>query len=223
MNNKNLKISILVGVAVIAILGAGGYLYLQTTQPTKAPVVVLPKTTTPSLANQPETNQPTVSPNQAPTTTPTDTSKAPINTPPTNTSTSVNNTPKTPTTSAATPNLTGTNNGSGTPTNTPTVSTSAYKDGQYSANGNYVSPGGAQSIGLTATIKEGKISQIQMTSKATDAKSERYQNSFKDGVSGIVVGKSLDGNLDPGTVNGSSLTREGFVQAIEAIKIQASK
>ena len=219
MNNKNLKISILVGVAVIAILGAGGYLYLQSIQPTKAPVVVLPKTTTPSLANQPETTQPTVSPNQAPTTTPTDTSKAPISTPPTNTSTGASNTPKTPTTSAATPNLTGTNNGSGT----PTVSTSAYKDGQYSANGNYVSPGGAQSLDLTATIKEGKIAQIQMTSKATDAKSERYQNAFKDGVSGIIVGKSLDDNLDPGTVNGSSLTHKGFVQAIEAIKIQASK
>lgn len=198
MNNKNLILPIIIGVAVVVILGAGGYWYFQSVQSTKAPVVVLPKTTTPSLANQPETTAPALSSNQ------------------------LANSTQTPTANTSTPSPTGTNSALTTPTNTPSISISAYKDGRYNATGGYISPGGAQSLDLTTTIKDGKIADIQMVSKATDAKSERYQNIFKEGVSGIIVGKSLDDNLDPGTVNGSSLTHKGFVQAMESIKTQAS-
>jgi len=187
MNNKNLITYTLIGVAVIVILGAGGYWYFQSTQPAKTPVVVLPKTTTPSLANQPETKQPTVNSNQL-----------------------VNST-KTP---AISPNTTET---------TPPTSTVKYKDGQYTATGNYISPGGAQSLDIIATIKDSKITDLQMTPKAIDPKSDRYQNLFKDSISGVIVGKSLSDNLDPGAVNGSSLTHTGFAQAMEAIKVQASK
>ncbi len=103
------------------------------------------------------------------------------------------------------------------------ASTSKYKDGSYTANGQYISPEGTETLGVTAAIKDGKISAITITPKAADSKSIRYQGFFKDGISGVAVGKSLDQDLDPGVVNGSSLTGAGFVQAMDAIKLLAQK
>jgi uncharacterized protein with FMN-binding domain len=179
MNNKNLVTYTLIGVALIVILGAGGYWYFQSTQPTKAPVIVLPKTSTPSVANQPEVNQPAISSNQL-----------------------VNN--------------------NGKMESDKSARSVMYRDGQYTATGNYVSPGGAQALDIKATLKDGVITNLEMTTKATDPKSERYQNIFKQSISGVIIGKPLNDNLDPGLLNGSSLTHTGFTQAIEAIKVQAA-
>jgi uncharacterized protein with FMN-binding domain len=215
MDNKKLITPILIGVAVVILLGAGGFWYYQSTLPVQAPVVTLPKTSTPSPANQPETTQPSVTTNQLANPSSDQTATSTTTTAPTTTTPAPSGT--TTTTPAQTPTSTPTQ----APASTPITTTSAYKNGTYSASGSYSSPGGTQSLDLAATISDGKITQIQMTSKATDAKSERYQSLFKDGISGIIVGKSLDDDLDPGVVNGSSLTQNGFVQAINSIKTQA--
>ena len=164
-------------MAVIVILGAAGIWYYQSSKPAQNPVVTLPKSTTPSLANQPQTTQPSVTPNQM----------------------------------------------AGNTSSNSTSSSAHYKDGQYSATGNYNSPGGAQAIDVTATIKDDKITDLTVTPKPSDPKSERYQTQFSQSISGVIVGKSLNDNLDPGNVNGSSLTHAGFVQAIDQIKQQASQ
>jgi len=109
----------------------------------------------------------------------------------------------------------------GTPSIPSSTSAKGYKNGKFLADGNYTSPEGAETVGVELTIAENKISSVVITPKATDKKSIRYQGLFADGIKGVIVGKSLDENLDPGTVNGSSLTGKGFVQAVENIKQQA--
>ena len=108
-------------------------------------------------------------------------------------------------------------------TNTPTAPTTKYKDGSYVATGSYTSPAGAEDVSVQATLKDDKITVVSITPKATNSKSIRYQESFSEGISGKIVGKSLDENLNPGVVNGSSLTATGFVQAMNAIKLQAAQ
>jgi uncharacterized protein with FMN-binding domain len=103
------------------------------------------------------------------------------------------------------------------------TSSSTYKDGSYTAKGDYISPGGAESVEVLAVLKDGKISDVTVTPKGNDAKSLRYETMFAQGIKGVIVGKSLNDNLNPGVVNGSSLTGAGFAQAMDAIKLQAAQ
>lgn len=113
-----------------------------------------------------------------------------------------------------------------TPTSSNSESSSSsnsgtYKDGTYTANGSYVSPGGKQSIDVTITLNENKIQSVNVTPKGIDPTSQQHEQDFADGIADIVVGKSIDSNFDVSRVNGSSLTGLGFKQAIENIKTQA--
>ncbi len=93
-------------------------------------------------------------------------------------------------------------------------------DGDYSAEGSYSNPGGQSEVQVDLTITDGKIADIKVTPGATNLTSRSYQQKFAGGISGEVVGKSLD-ELDVSKVSGSSLTSQGFNQAIEQIKADA--
>ena len=99
---------------------------------------------------------------------------------------------------------------------------SAYEDGSYTASGTYASPAGPESVAVTVTVKDSKVTAVAVQKNATNPTSLQFQTLFADGISAKIVGKSLDeiGNLGP--VNGSSLTPKGFSAALEAIKGQAS-
>lgn len=118
-------------------------------------------------------------------------------------------------TTAGTPTTANTPTGTGTP-----VSTSPYKDGTYTATGNYVSPGGKQAISVTVVLAGGKVADVTVTPAATDATSDKYQDKFVSGIKQQVVGKSIDA-LNVGVVSGSSLTAGGFNDALTKIKAQA--
>lgn len=100
------------------------------------------------------------------------------------------------------------------------VSSLAYKDGSYSASGNYVSPGGPREIDLTVTLSGDTITDVVFVGKATDPTSKRFQGEFADGYKAMIVGKNID-EVVLTKVSGSSLTPKGFNDALGKIKAEA--
>jgi hypothetical protein len=112
----------------------------------------------------------------------------------------------------------------GSSTDSSATSTSddatSYKDGTYSADGSYVSPGGQEEIAVTITVKDDLITAVSVKTVAADAEGAQYEAQFASGISAVAVGKSL-GSLNVGSVAGSSLTSQGFNQALATIQSSA--
>lgn len=100
------------------------------------------------------------------------------------------------------------------------AATGEYKDGTYEAEGSYQSPAGEETVGVSLTLADGKVSAVTVTPQATDSNSVRFQGEFKDGISSEIVGKDL-AEIEVSKVAGSSLTSGGFNQAVETIKTEA--
>lgn len=98
--------------------------------------------------------------------------------------------------------------------------TGAYKDGTYTATGNYQSPAQREEIEITLTVTDGVVTDAEFVSKATHPTSKLMQGKFAGGFEEAVVGKNIDG-LKLTVVNGSSLTPKGFMDALSKIKTQA--
>lgn len=101
------------------------------------------------------------------------------------------------------------------------AASSSYKDGTYSATGNYVSPGGAREIEVSITIADGKITDSTFVGKAEDPQSKRFQGEFSQGYKAMIVGKNID-EVELTKVSGSSLTPQGFNDALTKIKTEAA-
>lgn len=97
----------------------------------------------------------------------------------------------------------------------------AYRDGTYSADGHYTSPNGPETVGVTLTLKSGIVTDVQITEHPTSANTRLFQKHFAAGIKDVVVGKKLD-DLNVGVVAGSSLTGQGFNDAVSVIKGEAS-
>jgi uncharacterized protein with FMN-binding domain len=97
---------------------------------------------------------------------------------------------------------------------------SEYKDGIYSAQGTYVSPGGSREIGLTITLENGVVTDTTFEGNAQDPQSKRFQGEFGDNYAPLIVGKDIN-DVTLTKVSGSSLTPKGFTDALEKIKTQA--
>ncbi len=98
---------------------------------------------------------------------------------------------------------------------------SPYADGQYSAIGDYQSPGGKQEIGVTVTLSNSVITALTLDTSNTSGPSAEFQGKFSSGIDDLVVGKSID-ELSVSKVSGSSLTSIGFNDAIDQIKTEAA-
>jgi uncharacterized protein with FMN-binding domain len=109
-------------------------------------------------------------------------------------------------------------NGASTDTNGSTGAT--YKDGTYTAEGDYITHGGPESISVTLTLKGGVIDSVDVKSEAKDAMSEQMQGMFISGYKPMVEGKNID-EVNLTKVSGSSLTPIGFNDALGKIKTQA--
>lgn len=96
----------------------------------------------------------------------------------------------------------------------------SYKDGTYTEDGKYTSPGGPQSVTVKLTLADNKVTAVTVTGHATDPTAKSYQAQFVDGISSEVVGKNID-SLNISRVAGSSLTSGGFNDALKAIKADA--
>lgn len=114
-----------------------------------------------------------------------------------------------------------------TTTNTTTPpaiisTTGIYKDGTYSATGEYRAPSGAEEIGVSLTLKDDIITDVSVDPKATVPISKNMQNMFAQNYKTFVVGKNI-AEVNVGKVSGSSLTPHGFNDAITKIKLEAAK
>lgn len=97
---------------------------------------------------------------------------------------------------------------------------SAYNDGTYTAEGDYMSPAGAEKVGVTLTLSHGVVADAQFIGMAENPASVRLQEQFNQGFKEAVVGKPID-ELNLTIVNGSSLTPQGFMDAVAKIKAEA--
>lgn len=97
---------------------------------------------------------------------------------------------------------------------------SAYKNGSYKAEGNYVSPGGSEQIDVTLQLADGKIVAATVISKAFRPNTIKFQGIFIDNFKSQVIGKNID-EVQLDKVSGSSLTPKGFNDAVAKIKQQA--
>jgi uncharacterized protein with FMN-binding domain len=95
-----------------------------------------------------------------------------------------------------------------------------YKDGSYTAVGNYNSPGGAEEIGVNVTVKGDVITDASVEVKATRPASKNWQTVVSKNIKSLVVGKKLN-EVVLDKVSGSSLTPMGWNDAISKIKVQA--
>lgn len=95
-----------------------------------------------------------------------------------------------------------------------------YKDGIYTANGTYMSPGGQDEIKVTLTLKNDIVTDATVVTVVADRTSQRYQDKFISGYKQYVVGQNIS-SLKLTVVSGSSLTPEGFNAAVAKIKTQA--
>lgn len=108
----------------------------------------------------------------------------------------------------------------GTPTNTSTTTATNFKDGTYSANGSYQTPGGTESIDVSVTLSSGTITDAKVALNARGGEAEEYQSKFASGFKSQVVGKKIN-EVSLTRVAGSSLTPKGFNSAIADIENQA--
>ncbi|MGA8988469.1 hypothetical protein [Aeromicrobium sp.] len=99
-------------------------------------------------------------------------------------------------------------------------SNAVYNDGDYSGEGSYSNPAGISALTVELTLSDGTITAIDVTPRATDPTSKAYQTDFAGGIAQIAVGKSIN-ELSVSKVAGSSLTAEGFNQAIDQIRAEA--
>lgn len=106
------------------------------------------------------------------------------------------------------------------PVTVPPTNKSSYKDGTYTADGSYRSPGGTEGVGVTLTLKNDVITKVTVVSKANDPMSTRYQGMFIAGISDVVVGKKIN-EIKVSKISGSSLTAGGFNDAVVKIEAQA--
>lgn len=101
-----------------------------------------------------------------------------------------------------------------------TMVQASYKDGIYTQVGDYTSPGGAEQIDVKLTLKNGLVTEAEVTPKAERPYSVKWQGVFAANFKTLVVGKNIK-DLNLGKVSGSSLTPKGFNDAVEKIKAEA--
>ena len=117
------------------------------------------------------------------------------------------------------------------PTNTETASgivesgtdsadLATYKNGTYAVIGEYKSPAGPEEIDVTIILEDAIIRDVTVVAKATNPVSVKRQGAFVEGYKTLVIGKNID-EVELSKVAGSSLTSQGFNDAIEKVKMQA--
>ena len=96
-----------------------------------------------------------------------------------------------------------------------------YKNGMFSAAGEYQAPSGKEEINVSLTLRNGVITDATYAGTAMQGRSKMMQEAFGAGYKQLVVGKSID-SLSLDVVNGSSLTPMGFMDAVKKIRMEAA-
>jgi hypothetical protein len=97
---------------------------------------------------------------------------------------------------------------------------SNYKNGTYTAQGDYTYHSGSESITITITLKDGIITDSAFEGIPKATMSARFMAMFDKGYKELIVGKNID-EVNLTKVSGSSRTPIGFNDALAKIKAQA--
>lgn len=100
------------------------------------------------------------------------------------------------------------------------VATSHYKDGVYTATGQYGH--GPSFLTVTVTLSADIVTAVQIQTPAKNPTSLDYQRRFAAAVPAVVLGKPL-ASIKVGRLAGSSGTPDGFNAALAQIKQQAAE
>ena len=95
-----------------------------------------------------------------------------------------------------------------------------YSDGEYTATGEYQSPGGPESVTVTLTLADNVVTAVEVTGSGSTPNAKRFQGEFIENIAGVVVGKPIE-SLNVSKVAGSSLTSGGFNDALDQIRDDA--
>lgn len=105
---------------------------------------------------------------------------------------------------------------------TAPVTSGQYKNGSYKAVGHYISPGGSESIDVSLTLSNNVVTDAKVNSiKPSGPIARQMQAAFIDGFKNQVIGKKID-EINVTHVASSSLTPQGFMDAVSQIKQEAS-
>lgn len=96
----------------------------------------------------------------------------------------------------------------------------SYRDGTFQANGSYESPNGSENIIVALTLENDIVTDVEITTSPNNPTTANYQGQFANGIGALVIGEDID-TLDVTIVAGSSLTSNGFREALTAIKADA--
>lgn len=96
----------------------------------------------------------------------------------------------------------------------------SYRDGSFQANGTYQSPNGSENIIVVLELQNDIVTDVEITVNPNNPTTANYQGQFADGIGDIVIGQDID-TLNVTVVAGSSLTSNGFREALNAIKADA--
>jgi uncharacterized protein with FMN-binding domain len=100
------------------------------------------------------------------------------------------------------------------------VDARAYADGTYSARGWY--GGLPSSIDVSVSLSQGVITDVEVTTNATDPTSLDFQTRFAEAIPDVVTGRPID-EVEVSRVAGSSGTPDGFNHAPDTIRAQAAR
>lgn len=103
----------------------------------------------------------------------------------------------------------------------PAEPVSIYQDGVFSADGNYFSPAGPESISISLTLEADVVTSLTITPHATEDESVEFQSAVRDNAPALVVGKKLDEIGAFSKISTSSLTPSALNKAIASIKASA--
>lgn len=101
-----------------------------------------------------------------------------------------------------------------------TTNVSDFKDGTYNATADYATPENNEDIKLSITIKDGFVTDTSATVSARSRESKEYSTRFVQDYKSYVIGKPI-ASIKLSRVSGSSLTTEGFNDALAQIEYQA--
>lgn len=107
-----------------------------------------------------------------------------------------------------------------TPTEPEAPVNASYRDGSYQADGPYESPAGGESIIVVVELENDIVTNVEIGLYPTSATSSTYQDKFASGIGELVIGQDID-EIDVTVVAGSSLTSNGFREALTLIKAEA--
>lgn len=100
------------------------------------------------------------------------------------------------------------------------ATTSAYKDGTYTASSDYFVPHGNENIQVSLTLSGGVVTNASIQNSESNDVSASFQQDFAATYKSFVVGKKISG-LKLNIISGASDTTQGFNDAVSQIASKA--